>query len=132
MREDVEAAGSGGRAEIGAENEPEVGFSRRVIRTVRRIPYGRVLAYGDVAALLGAPRAARGVGQVLGRLPEGSNVPWWRVVNRNGEISIRHFGAHVQRMLLEQEGVSFGRGGRIDMSRFRWRPDGWAPPGEDR
>lgn len=97
-------------------------FSGRVYRLVRRIPPGRVISYGEVAALLGAPRAARGVGRALGSLPEPTDVPWWRVVNRNGEVSIRHFGRLTQRALLEAEGVRFGRGGRIDWQRFGWRP----------
>jgi methylated-DNA-protein-cysteine methyltransferase related protein len=89
---------------------------------VRRVPPGRIVSYGGVAALLGQPRAARGVGQALHALPEGSNVPWWRVVNRNGEISIRGFphAAKLQRRLLEAEGVRFDRHGRIDWKRFGW------------
>lgn len=95
-------------------------FTTRVHGIVRRIPYGRVLAYGDVAALAGAPRAARGVGQVLRELPNGSNVPWWRVVNSRGTISLLGYPGGLQRMLLEQEGVRFDRGGRIELRRFRW------------
>ncbi|HEX6133773.1 MAG TPA: methylated-DNA--[protein]-cysteine S-methyltransferase [Longimicrobiales bacterium] len=97
-------------------------FTSRVHRMVRRVPYGRVVSYGGIAALLGQPRAARGVGQALHALPDGSDVPWWRVINRNGEISIRGVphGAQLQRALLEGEGVEFGRGGRIDWKRFGW------------
>lgn len=97
-------------------------FGDRVLATVRRIPYGRVLSYGDVAALAGAPRAARGVGRVLQGLPEGSDVPWWRVVNARGEISLPGYPGRLQRMLLEQEGITFGRGGAIDLRGQRWRP----------
>lgn len=89
-------------------------FSERVYRLVRRIPYGKVLAYGDVAALLGHPRSARGVGAALRALPEGSNVPWWRVINARGEIAIQGYGRPMQRMLLEAEGVRFERGGRVE------------------
>lgn len=98
------------------------GFTARVYRTVRRVPRGRVVSYGGVAALLGQPRAARGVGQALHALPEGSDVPWWRVVNRNGEISIRGIAhaAQLQRALLEAEGVRFDGAGRIDWKRFGW------------
>ena len=94
-------------------------FSRRVISVIRRIPYGRVLSYGDVAALAGAPRAARGVGHVLRHLPESSDVPWWRVLNARGEISLTSFPGRMQRLLLEQEGVRF-RGSAVDMRTHRW------------
>lgn len=97
-------------------------FSERVYRLVRRIPYGKVSTYGDIAAMLGAPRAARGVGHALSALPQGSDVPWWRVLNRSGEISLRSMGAHIQRATLAQEGVSFTRGGRVELRRFRWTP----------
>lgn len=98
-------------------------FGARVCALVRRIPRGRVASYGGVAALLGSPRAARGVGHALGTLPPDTDVPWWRVVNRNGEISIKGDPglARLQRTLLERERVVFGRGGRIDWERFGWR-----------
>jgi methylated-DNA-protein-cysteine methyltransferase related protein len=97
-------------------------FTERVYRTVRRVPRGQVVSYGGVAAILGSPRAARGVGHALHALPDGSDVPWWRVVNRNGEISIRGavHAARLQRVLLEAEGVSFDERGRIDWRRFGW------------
>jgi methylated-DNA-protein-cysteine methyltransferase-like protein len=97
-------------------------FTRSVYRMVRRVPRGRVVSYGGVAALLGRPRAARGVGHALHALPDDSDVPWWRVINRNGEISIRGVthGAAIQRALLEAEGVQFSDAGRVDWKRFGW------------
>jgi methylated-DNA-protein-cysteine methyltransferase-like protein len=97
-------------------------FGEKVRDTVHRIPYGRVATYGDVAALAGNPRAARGVGTVLRELPEGSSVPWWRVVASGGNISLPHLGGQLQRMMLVQEGVSFRSGRRVDLERFRWNP----------
>lgn len=106
---------------------PRPRFTQRVYGVVRRVPYGRVISYGGVAALLGEPRAARGVGQALRALPEGSDVPWWRVVNSAGCISLPYPAAFLQRSLLEAEGVFFGRGGRIDWRRFGWLgPEGGA------
>lgn len=96
-------------------------FSRRVYRIVHRIPPGRVIAYGGVAALLGNPRAARGVGHALSTLPEGATVPWWRVVNGRGTISLKHHRGLLQRSLLEAEGVRFERGGRIDWKKYGWQ-----------
>jgi methylated-DNA-protein-cysteine methyltransferase related protein len=100
----------------------KISFTERVYRMVRRVPRGRVVSYGGVAAMLGHPRAARGVGQALHALPHESDVPWWRVVNRNGEISIRGMthGPQLQRALLEGEGIRFDGHGRID-----WRAFGW-------
>lgn len=111
-----------------SEDDPgatQGGFSERVYALVRLVPRGRIVSYGGAAALLGQPRAARGVGGALAALPDDSGVPWWRVVNRNGEISIRGpmHGAAIQRMLLEREGVRFGSTGRIDWVEFGWTPD---------
>jgi methylated-DNA-protein-cysteine methyltransferase-like protein len=102
-------------------------FADRVCAIVHRIPRGRVVSYGGVAALLGSPRAARAVGGALCALPENSGVPWWRVINRNGEISIRCMihGPQVQRALLEGEGVRFDEAGRIDWQRFGWDGKGY-------
>lgn len=97
-------------------------FAHRAHALVRRIPPGRVLSYGGVAAILGTPRAARGVGAALGALSPDTDVPWWRVVNRNGEISIKGNPglAALQRSLLEGEGVCFDARSRIDWKRFGW------------
>jgi methylated-DNA-protein-cysteine methyltransferase related protein len=98
------------------------GFAADVQRLVCRVPHGRVVSYGGVAALLGRPRAARAVGRVMQSLPDGSDVPWWRVINGRGEISIRGVlhGRQLQRALLEGEGVAFDARGRIDWDRFGW------------
>jgi len=99
-------------------------FTERVWDVVRRVPRGRVVSYGGVAAILGRPRAARGVGRALSLLGEDSDVPWWRVINRNGEISIKGLmhGPALQRALLEGEGVRFVRD-RVDWRRFGWSAD---------
>jgi methylated-DNA-protein-cysteine methyltransferase related protein len=99
----------------------EQNFSQRVYRMVERIPSGRVIAYGGIAALLGTPRAARGVGHALASLPDGALAPWWRVVNGKGEISLTHHRGMLQRSLLEAEGVRFGRGRRIDLKKYGWK-----------
>jgi len=100
-------------------------FSDRVYETVRRIPPGRVASYGDIAALLGTPRAARGVGWALHALDGDSDVPWWRVINKRGAISIRHpdVSPKVQRAMLEDEGVRFDRAGCVDWAAVRWVPE---------
>jgi methylated-DNA-protein-cysteine methyltransferase-like protein len=91
---------------------------------VRRIPKGRVATYGQVALIAGLPGQARRVGYALSNLPYDSDVPWHRVVNARGEISLRSEPGYceLQRALLEAEGVPFDSAGRIPLRRFRWRP----------
>lgn len=82
-----------------------------------------VATYGQVAALLGRPRAARAVGRALASLtgPLASVVPWQRVVNSAGRVSFRAEGwPALQRELLEREGVRLDRRGKIDLRRHRW------------
>ena len=86
---------------------------------MRRIPRGRVATYGQVAALLGRPRAARAVGWAMRHCP--GDVPWHRVVNAAGGISrrARMESMLTQRMLLIREGVAL-RNGRVQLRRHRW------------
>jgi len=91
---------------------------------VRKVPRGKVVTYGQVAAILGHPRAARAVGHALRMLPPMliRAVPWQRVLNSAGAISYRGdvFRPEIQRDLLEAEGVRFSRGGKVDLERVRW------------
>lgn len=93
-----------------------------IYATVRRIPKGRVASYGQVATMAGLTNAARQVGYALHALPTGSTVPWHRVVNALGAISLRDHHALTQRLLLAQEGVRFDARGRADLARFGWVP----------
>ena len=99
-------------------------FFVHVYRLVAQVPKGKVVTYGQVAALLGAPRAARAVGTALRYLP-GSltrTVPWQRVINAAGGISLRGdvLRAEEQRWLLEGEGVEFDRHGKVNLKKYRW------------
>jgi methylated-DNA-protein-cysteine methyltransferase-like protein len=97
------------------------------VRTaVRSIPHGNVASYGAVAAVVGQPRAARAVGRALCTLDDDVEVPWWRVINRNGEISIKctTHGPALQRALLRGEGVRFDAKGRVSWERFGWDGSG--------
>ena len=94
---------------------------------VKRIPRGRVATYGQLAALLGMPRHARQVGYALAAKPENIKIPWHRVVNAEGRISLRlkHWETgsdDLQRILLEAEGIKFDDSGRIELKKFRWHP----------
>ncbi|ASN16173.1 MGMT family protein [Pantoea ananatis] len=96
-------------------------FKQRIWQIVAAIPPGRVTTYGDVALLAGSPRAARQVGGVLSRLPEGSTLPWHRVINRHGTISLQGDRLFRQRDALEAEGVEVNDAGEIDLDQYRWR-----------
>jgi len=96
----------------------------RILAVVRRIPRGRVATYGQVAVLAGLARQPRLVGYALHALPSTTTVPWHRVINARGMVSLRAEGdaALTQRRRLEREGVSFDARGRVSLERFRWRP----------
>lgn len=98
---------------------------QRLWAAAERIPFGCVATYGQVAALAGMPRQARHVGFALHALPRGSAVPWHRIINAQGRLSLppNSAGGREQRKRLQAEGVVFRRG-VIDLARFGWRgPD---------
>lgn len=95
----------------------------RIYSIVRRIPRGRVATYGQVAQLAGLPGHARQVGYALADLSEDDCVPWHRVLNAQGRVSLRSEPGwdDVQRQLLVREGVEFDAAGRTSLARFQWR-----------
>lgn len=109
-------------------------FYEQVYLIVRRIPRGQVTSYGRIAHLLGSPRAARAVGYALRALgdkrgnPAYDDVPWQRVINSQGRISItnRQTTAHKQAELLRAEGVVVSEGLQIDLAIFLWEGLHWA------
>jgi methylated-DNA-protein-cysteine methyltransferase related protein len=102
----------------------------RIYAAVRRIPRGKVATYGQIAQVAGLANHARQVGYALHALTTGSDVPWHRVVNARGEVSLRAAPGwdDVQRDLLEQEDVLFGLHDRIDLGRYGWKPRAARPP----
>ncbi len=98
-------------------------FYERVYALVSQVPAGKVVTYGQVAALLGSPRAARAVGYALRYLPRGSGVPWHRVINHQGHISPRFPSESplLQRQLLEQEGIVFTTEECVNLAQYRWQ-----------
>ncbi len=96
-------------------------FSAAIYEYVAEIPPGRVMTYGQLAALAGSPRAARMVGGVAHFGPEG--LPWHRVVNkRGGLVSGYHGGRLMQEQALEAEGVQIDDDGNVDIDRLIWWP----------
>ncbi|GLR10144.1 methyltransferase [Mixta theicola] len=96
-------------------------FSQRVIQVIAAIPCGTVATYGDVARLAGSPRAARQVGGLLKRLPADSRLPWHRIINRHGQISLQGDDLLRQRDALEAEGIEISDEGQVDLARYRWQ-----------
>jgi methylated-DNA-protein-cysteine methyltransferase-like protein len=96
----------------------------QIYEVVRQVPPGRVASYGQIAEIVGVGCDARMVGYAMASAPEGGDVPWQRIVNRQGKISLPGQGGEIQRMRLEAEGVEFDARGRIDLERFGWRSPG--------
>jgi len=97
-------------------------FKQRVIQIVRAVPRGKIVSYGQVALYAGAPRAAREVGWVL-HATEGSDLPWWRVINKAGVITIRgalFVDKEIQKKLLVAEGVEVSDSFKVDMKKYRF------------
>jgi methylated-DNA-protein-cysteine methyltransferase-like protein len=109
--------------------QPQPTFYDRVYSYVCRVPAGSVVTYGQVAVALGSPAAARAVGYALSYLGPATDVPWWRVINARGAISLKGRGpqADRQRELLEREGIMFDADGRTNLRTFRWWDDSPAP-----
>ncbi len=102
-------------------NGPKNIFQQRVLEIIRAIPRGRVLTYGQVAALADTPRAARQVGRIL--YASGRTVPWQRVINYYGGLSTYKVGSgELQRALLENEGILFRLDGTLDLKKYQWHP----------
>lgn len=100
-------------------------FKQKVITFVSMIPYGKVVSYGQIAVYIGAPRAARQVGWILRELGTNKDIPWWRVVNKEGRISISgNFEAdrELQKKLLESEGIEINDF-QVDMGKYRFIAD---------
>lgn len=99
-------------------------FHMRVIDIIRQIPEGRVITYGLVALHAGNGRAARQVGRILATCSGKENLPWHRVVNRAGRISVPEAESYLaQRNLLHREGVAFDPDDKIDLAAHLWQPE---------
>jgi methylated-DNA-protein-cysteine methyltransferase-like protein len=100
----------------------EAGINERIWQVVAAIPRGRVSTYGEVARRAGLPGAARRAGAALRALPPGTRIPWHRVINAGGRISLPPGSDpwHTQRQRLEAEGVEFKLNGSVDLQRFGW------------
>ncbi len=98
-----------------------------IFDTVRKVPYGNVASYGQIARLIGSPRSARVVGWALRTLPDGTDVPWQRVINSSGMISIENMDVPKEQQVaqLRAEGIVIEERERnffVDMEKYQWQP----------
>ncbi|MEI3612827.1 MGMT family protein [Pseudogracilibacillus sp. SO30301A] len=95
-------------------------FTEYVITIIKAIPDGRVMTYGQIAKVAGKPRAARQVSWILHSMSQKYKLPWHRVINSKGEISLK---GSEQKELLEMEGVHFSNLGKVNLDTYLWEPD---------
>ncbi|MEX2958032.1 MGMT family protein [Acinetobacter baumannii] len=97
---------------------------RQILEVIALIPYGKVATYGQVARMAGLPKHARLVGYVLKHLEADHQVPWHRVINSQGKISLSKFnekGENIQQLKLETEGI-YLLNGKVNLKQFAWQP----------
>ena len=100
-------------------------FTERVINLIKNIPVGKVLTYGQVAALAGNPRSARQVSRILHSMSRKHELPWHRVINIKGEISLPKYGGYdEQKARLQHEGIEFNDKDRVDLDKYLWKNEG--------
>ncbi len=104
------------------QNKTDSSNKERIFQVIYQIPVGKVATYGQVAELAGLARAARLVGSTLKGLPKNTKLPWHRVLNASGRISLPpEMGGKKQKARLEKEGVVFING-KIHLKDYGWRP----------
>lgn len=97
-------------------------FTVNVIKTIQAIPEGRVATYGQIATLVGHPRAPRQVAGILKRYSDQYDLPWHRVISSRGTVSIKDPLARREQIeRLREEHVIVQSSGQVDMSLFGWR-----------
>ncbi|TYB31163.1 MAG: MGMT family protein [Candidatus Mcinerneyibacterium aminivorans] len=96
-------------------------FSECVIKIINSIPEGKVMTYGQIAAMAGNPRAARAVSWILHSGSKKHNLPWHRVINSKGGISIKsRKGYKEQKQRLKEEGISFNKNDKINLEKYQY------------
>ncbi len=96
-------------------------FEQQIYAVIHQIPQGCVATYGDVAKLAGYPGYARHVGRVLSHLPKETRLPWFRVINSQGKISLTGERLLKQIALLREDGIDVKPQGKISLRLYRWQ-----------
>lgn len=97
-------------------------FLVHITAVLHQIPHGKVTTYGTLAHMAGYPGHSRQVGRALSNLPNNTKLPWHRVVNSQGKISLKGSAAELQEKLLVQEGIEIGPNGKIALAIYLWKP----------
>ncbi|MCG3729794.1 MGMT family protein [Vibrio cincinnatiensis] len=97
-------------------------FSQQIFAIIHQIPFGQVATYGQIAKMAGYPGYARHVGKVLAQLPEQTRLPWFRVINSRGEISLSGSDKERQRTKLMAEDIAVSAEGKIRLKQYQWQP----------
>jgi methylated-DNA-protein-cysteine methyltransferase-like protein len=96
-------------------------FLAQIFVVIHQIPSGKVSTYGDIAKMAGYPGYARHVGKALSNLPEGSTLPWFRVINSAGRISLKGDSFDRQIRHLREDGIEVSELGRVSLKKYRWQ-----------
>lgn len=96
-------------------------FRQKIFQVLMAVPKGKVVTYGQVAELAGLGKGGRLVGTALRGLPADTNIPWHRVINAQGKISLPEPGAGIQKERLRSEQIWI-HNGRIDLGKYQWKP----------
>jgi methylated-DNA-protein-cysteine methyltransferase related protein len=95
-------------------------FTQKVIDIIQKIPEGRVMTYGQIAACAGSPRAARQVVRILHSMSNKHRLPWHRVINSKGQVAIKDDGLYNEQILaLQLEGVVVSEDGIVDLEKYQ-------------
>ncbi|MCP3876270.1 MAG: MGMT family protein [Desulfobacteraceae bacterium] len=97
-------------------------FTQKALQIIRSIPEGKILTYGRIAAFAGKSNGARQISRLLHSMSQKHDLPWHRVVNAHGKISLKpSYGYELQKALLESEGIKFSLNDTIDLKKYLWK-----------
>jgi len=95
-------------------------LSETIIEIIREIPVGKVLTYGEIAFRAGSPKSARLVSNLLHSCSDKYSLPWHRVINSQGKISLTGIAGEEQKQLLLAEGIEFIKG-KVDLTKYLYQ-----------
>ena len=98
-------------------------FTKLVVKIIENIPFGKIATYGSISLVAGKSNGARQVARILHSMSRKHSLPWHRVINSRGYISLpKENGYYLQKQLLQMEGITFGINDKIDLNKYGWKP----------